>query len=389
MHDYIPYGKQYIDKDDIKAVIDVLESDYLTQGPKVTDFEKKICEYTGAKFCVAVSNGTAALHIAVKSLGIEVGMEGITSPITFVASSNCMLYNNLKPLFADIDSKTYCINPSKIEERITSNTKLIIPVHFAGHPCDMNKIQDIARKHDLYVIEDAAHAIGSKYSDGSKVGNCKYSDMTIFSFHPVKTMTTGEGGAITTNDPKLYKKLKLLVTHGITKEKSEFKNYTSEPIGPWYYEMQTVGFNYRITDLQCALGISQLKKVNSFIKKRREIVEKYNDAFNNINEIIVPYEDERFFSAYHLYVVQFKQLDRLTVFNELKKSNIGVNVHYIPVHFQPFYKENFDFKKGDHPIAEAYYKRAVTLPLFPRMKDSDVEYVIQTIYKILKKYNKT
>ncbi|MCD4676462.1 MAG: UDP-4-amino-4,6-dideoxy-N-acetyl-beta-L-altrosamine transaminase [Desulfobacula sp.] len=385
MVDFIPYGKQYIDNDDINAVVKVLESRFLTQGPIVTEFEEKICRYTGAKYCVAVSNGTAALHLAVKALEIEGQKEGITSPITFVASSNCLLYNNLKPCFADIDETTYCVKPSKIIEKITENTKIIIPVHFAGHPCDMEKVKEIAIDYNLYVIEDAAHAIGSKYSDGTKVGNCKFSDMTIFSFHPVKNITTGEGGAITTNSFNFYQKLKKLVTHGITKDKDEFQNVDGELIGPWYYEMQTLGFNYRITDIQCALGISQLNKLDGFIHQRRNIVKKYNEAFSISDELIVPQEQDNCFSAYHLYVLQFKTLNRLTVFNELLNENIGVNVHYIPVHLQPYYQENFGFKKGDFQIAEKYYSRVLTLPLFPKMSKNEIDKDIQSIYQILKK----
>jgi UDP-4-amino-4,6-dideoxy-N-acetyl-beta-L-altrosamine transaminase len=385
MHDFIPYGKQYIDEDDIQAVVSVLKSDFLTQGPVVTEFEKNICNYTGATFCVAVSNGTAALHIAVKALEIEEGMEGITSPITFVASSNCMIYSGLKPSFADIDEKTYCLDPSALKQNISPKTKVIIPVHFAGHPCDMMSIQAIANDHDLYIIEVAAHAIGSRYSDGTCVGNCKHSDMTIFSFHPVKTMTTGEGGAVTTNDPELYRRLKLLASHGITKQPQDFKRNSSGLVEPWYYEMHSAGYNYRITDIQCALGISQLKKLNGFIKKRREIVTKYNDAFEKINEVTTPYENKSCYSAYHLYVLQVKETDRLAVFNKLRNKNIGVNVHYIPVHLQPYYMENFGFQGDDFPISEKYYQRAISLPLFPTMKDDDIEYVIETVCEILQK----
>jgi len=379
MHDFIPYGRQYVDDDDIKAVVDVLKSDYLTQGPKVSEFENKICEYTGAKYCVAVSNGTAALHIAVKALDIRQGMKAITSPITFVASANCLLYNHMQPDFADIDAETYCISPQKIQRKISPSTRLIIPVHFAGHPCDMPEIREIAREHHCGIIEDAAHAIGSKYADGSRVGNCRYSDMTIFSFHPVKTLTSGEGGAITTNDPGLYDRLSLLRTHGITKEPSLFRQHDSDLVGPWYYEMQHLGFNYRITDLQCALGISQLKKIDHFIEKRREIVKKYNAAFEDIEAIIVPSEKQEYFSAFHLYVIQVKNVARIGLFNFLKDNNIGVNVHYIPVHLQPYYRDRLGFGTGDYPVSENYYNRAITLPLFPLMQEGDVDYVVHNV----------
>ena len=384
MPDFIPYGKQYIDKSDIIAVLDVLKSDYLTQGPKIKEFEDLICNYTGAKYCVAVSNGTAALHLAVKVLEILEGKEGITTPNTFVASANCMVYNNIKPIFADIDSKTYNINPDKIIEKINSKTKLIIPVHFAGQPCNMEKIRKIADENSLYIIEDASHAIGSRYKGGTKIGNCKYSDMTIFSFHPVKTITTGEGGAVTTNNEKLFNKLKLLRTHGITKD----ADLLIENPGPWYYEMQELGFNYRLTDIQAALGISQLNKLDKYIKRRREIVKKYNEAFKDIEWIKIPYEKEDVFSVFHLFVLQIDfdriKKNRKEVMIELKNKGIGTQVHYIPVHTQPYYKNKFGFKWGDYPIAEDYYKKALSIPLYPMMTDKDVEYVIDSIVKIRK-----
>ena len=280
----IGYGHQYIDDSDIEAVVKVLKSDYLTQGPSVTQFEKTICEITGAKYCVSVSNATAGLHIAVATLGLKEGDEGITTPNTFLASSNCMVYNNVKPVFADINPVSYNIDPAEIEKHITDKTKLLVPVHFAGLPCEMEKINSIAKKHNLHVIEDAAHAIGSQYADGSYVGNCKYSDMTVFSFHPVKTITTGEGGAVTTNDEKLYQKLLMLRSHGTTKD----ENLLTKNSGPWYYEMQSLGFNYRMTDMQAALGCSQLAKLDWFKKRRREIVAAYNNAFAGMKYLKTP-----------------------------------------------------------------------------------------------------
>jgi len=383
MNKFISYGKQWIDEEDKRAVLDVLESDFLTQGPKVEEFEQAICKYTGAKYCVAVSNGTAALHLAVACLDIKKGYEGITTPITFVASANCLIYNGLTPVFADIDEKTYNIDPEEIEKAITPKTKVIIPVDFAGQSADMKKIAEIAKKNKLYVIEDAAHAIGSTYKDGSKVGSCKYSTLTTFSFHPVKTITTGEGGAITTNNEKLYVKLLLLRSHGITKDPSAL----GKNPGPWYYEMQTLGFNYRMCDIQAALGVSQIKKLSSFKRRRREIVGRYNQAFKKLKNIITPYEEDGLKSAFHLYVlkIDFKAIgkSRVDVMHLLKEKNIGTQVHYIPVHTQPYYKEKFGTKEGDCPESENYYAEALSLPLFPKMTDFDIKYVIEKVKSIL------
>ena len=378
MKEFIGYGKQWIGQDDIDSVIEVLRSDYLTQGPAVEKFEKEICCYTGAKYCVAVSNATAALHIAVKALKINDEMEGITSPNTFVASSNCLIYNNLKPVFADIEQDSYNINPEEIKKKITEKTKILIPVHFAGRPCKMEQIQEIAIKNSIFMIEDASHAIGSDYSDGSKVGNCKYSDMTVFSFHPVKTMTTGEGGAITTNNKILYERLLLLRSHGITRD----ENKISKNPGPWYYEMQDLGFNYRITDIQAALGVSQLKKVDDFKKRRIEIINKYNVTLSGLDWLKIPQEDSGA-SCFHLYTVQidFTKIgkSRKEVMEGLRNKNIGTQVHYIPVHLQPYYKDNCGYKKGDFPVAEEYYSRTLSLPLYPMMSDEEVNYVIKQV----------
>jgi len=392
MNGFINYGKQWIDEEDIQAVVETLRSDFLTQGPKVKEFEEKLCEYTGTKYCVAVSNGTAALQLAVASLQIDKDKEGITSPNTFMASSNCMIYNGLKSVFADIDDKTYCIDPKKIKEKITENTRLIIPVHFAGQPCDMQQIYQIANSelrfisHKPFIIEDASHAIGSKYDDGTRVGNCKYSDITTLSFHPVKTITSGEGGAITTNNKELYKMLLLLRNHGITKDNSRFSVNHAKLGEPWYHEMQILGYNYRLSDIHSSLGISQLKKLDKFTKRRREIVKRYNEAFKNIEWLTTPYEKTDVYSAFHLYVLQF-DFDKLgksrkQVMEELKSNKIGTQVHYIPVHTQPYYKENFGYNWGDFPIAEHYYKKALSIPLYPRMTDVDVDYVIRSIIKL-------
>ena len=379
----IGYGHQYIDDSDIEAVVNVLKSDYLTQGPSVSAFEKKICEITGAKYCVSVSNATAGLHIAVAALELGEGAEGITTPNTFLASSNCMVYNNVKPVFADIDPVSYNIDPMEIEKHISAKTKLLIPVHFAGLPCDMEKINTIAKKHNLHIIEDAAHAIGSQYADGSYVGNCKYSDMTVFSFHPVKTITTGEGGAVTTNDEKFYQKLCMLRSHGVTKD----ENLLTKNPGPWYYEMQSQGFNYRMTDMQAALGVSQLNKLDFFKKRRREVIAMYNKAFADMRYLKTPYEPENVCSCFHLYVTQidFESLgkSRAQVMKELRDRGIGTQVHYIPVPTQPYYKKTFGYKDGDFPVAEKYYEQELSLPLYPGLSDDDVNTVIKAVKEVV------
>lgn len=375
----ISYGRQFIDDEDISAVVQALKSDFLTQGPAVRNFEQKICEITGAKYCVAVSNATAGLHIAVAALKPAEGEEGITSPNTFLASSNCLIYNNMKPVFADIDPETYNIDPNEIEKKISKKTKVVIPVHFAGLPCDMRRIKEIADKNNIFVIEDAAHAIGSRYFDGTPVGNCRYSDMTVFSFHPVKTITTGEGGAITTNNLEIYKSLQKLRSHGTTKDINEL---TINP-GPWYYEMQELGFNYRLTDMQAALGLSQLNKLERFKERRREIISKYNVEFQGIDWLKIPVEPKGLNSCFHLYVVQidFKKLglDRKAVMHKLLNQNVGTQVHYIPVHTQPYYREKFYYRIGDFPKVEAYYEKALSLPLFPAMNNDDIYMVIKAI----------
>lgn len=379
----IGYGHQFIDDADINAVLDVLKSDYLTQGPAVTRFEQEICRITGAKYCVAVSNATAGLHIAVAALELEEGTEGITTPNTFLASSNSMVYNGLRPVFADIDPVSYNINPKKIEEKISDKTGLVIPVHFAGLSCEMEKIGALARKHNLRIIEDAAHAIGSQYADGSFVGNCKYSDMTVFSFHPVKTVTTGEGGAVTTNDEVLYRRLQALRSHGVTKD----ENILTRNPGPWYYEMHTLGFNYRMTDMQAALGYSQLLKLPFFKKRRREIIAAYNSAFSGMEYLRTPTEPADVCSCFHLYVVQidFGLLgkSRAKVMQELRERGIGTQVHYIPVHTQPFYMKKFGYQEGDYPVAEKYYDQALSLPLYPGMSDDDINNVINAVKEVI------
>lgn len=379
---YLPYGRQYLDDDDIQSVVNVLRGDFLTTGPAVESFEKEIADYVGAKYAVAFANGTAALHGACFAAGISQGDEVITSPLTFAASANCILYQGGKPVFADIHPETYNINPSSIEELITSKTKAIIPVDFAGLPSDLDAISSIAQKYNLTVIEDAAHALGAQYK-GKLVGSI--SDMTMFSFHPVKLITTGEGGIITTNHEEYYLKLIQFRTHGITRESYQFTNNH----GPWYYEMKFLGYNYRITDIQAALGTSQLNKLESFIQKRRELAEAYILAFAEIDEIVCPREYYGAISSWHLYVIRL-DLNRLAggrkeIFEALLKENIGVNVHYIPVYYHPYYQE-LGYPKGLCTNAEKLYEEMITLPLFPAMSRQDLNDVIQAIKKVISHY---
>jgi len=380
MREFIPYGRQWIDEADKKTVEDVLKSDYLTQGPAIEQFENAIKSITHAKYCVAVSNATQGLHIATAALEIYKEAEGITTPITFVASSNCLITNNLVPVFADIDPRTYNISPEETEKKVTSKTKVIIPVDFAGQAVDIDAIKKIADKHHLYIIEDAAHAIGSNYADGNPVGCCHKSDMTVFSFHPVKTITSGEGGAITTNNEVLYKRLIKLRTIGITKDEKEI----SKNPGPWYYEMQLLGGNNRMTDIQAALGRSQLSRLAFFKQRRREIVNTYNKAFQNNQNIIIPYEEKNVDSCFHLYVLQidFDKIGkpRKQVMDELRQKGIGTQVHYIPVNSQPYYVKKYgEYRAKDYPAAESYYNKCLSIPLYPKMSDDDVNYVIQAI----------
>jgi len=377
---FIPYGHQWIDNKDIQEVVKVLKSDWVTQGPKIEEFEKAVAQYCGAKYGVAVSSGTAALHAAYSVAEISAGDEIITTPLTFAATANAIIYCGGKPVFADVQEDTLNIDPKEIEKKITKKTKAIAPVDFAGHPCDYQEIFKIAKKYKLLVIEDAAHSLGSKYR-GKKIGS--FSDMTILSFHPVKAITTGEGGMILTNNKNFYKKLKIFRHHGVVKKPK---------MGGWYYEIEDPGYNYRLTDFQCALGLSQLKKLDKFIKRRKEIVIKYNQAFENIKEIIVPTEKSYANVARHFYIIQLR-LDKLKtsrkkIFEQCQKNGLGVQVHYIPLHSQPFYRKKFDYKIGDFPITEKYYQRAITLPLFPKMLDRDIKRVIEIVKKILRKNSK-
>jgi len=375
---YIPYGRHYIDSDDIKEVTKVLRSDWITQGPKIEEFEEKLAHYCGAKYAVVVSSGTAALHIACLVAGIKPGEEVITTPVTFVASANCILYCGGKPVFADIQEDTANIDPEEIRKKITKKTKAIIPVHYAGQPCDLKEIQEIAKRHNLTVIEDAAHALGAEYK-GSKIGSCKYSDMTIFSFHPLKSITTGEGGAILTNSKEYYEKLIMFRQHGVTKDRTKFK-FNND--ANWYYEMHYLGYNYRLTDIQCALGLSQLRKLDKFIKRRRQIAQIYNKELSKLDGIELPVGKKGVKSARHLYTIRIKGNKRRKIFEALRKRGIGVHLHYIPVYLQPYYQQ-LGYRKGACPVAENYYNRAITLPLYPKMRDKDVKSVVRILSNTL------
>ena len=371
----LSYGRQWIGNDDIKAVLQVLKSDWLTQGPKVAEFEKALADYCGAKYAVVFSSGTAALHGAYFVLGAQKGDEIITTPLTFAATANAVVYCNATPVFADVLAHTLNIDPQQIEKKITPKTKAIAIVDFAGQPCDFDAIKRIAKNHNLIIVEDASHALGSEYKK-KKVG-C-LADLTVFSFHPVKNITTGEGGAVLTNKKEWYEKLKTFRHHGIVKK----------PLaGSWYYEIETLGYNYRLTDIQCALGLSQLKKIKKFIARRREIVKKYQEGFGDIPAITLIKEEHFAQSAWHIYPLQFDlaklKISRKEIFEKLAEQGIKCQVHYLPVHLHPFYQKNFGYKKGDFPIAERYYQQAITLPLFPKMTNQEVEYVIKAVKKII------
>ena len=415
----IPYGRQNITQQDIDLVVKVLQSDFLTQGSVVKEFENKFADYVNAKYAVAVSNGTAALHLCNLAIGTKRGDKVITSPITFAASANSVLYCGGEIDFVDIDPLTYLIDLDKLETKLANaplgSYKGIIPVDFAGYPVNVERLKQIADKYNLWIIEDACHAPGGYFvnNNNSKqyCGNGNYSDLQIFSFHPVKHIATGEGGMITTNNKKLYEKLLLLRTHGITKEADTFQNpleiacgeeptnsnnhtqksqsvksesvtlsgvegskLTAFPI--WYYEMQELGYNYRLSDINCALGVSQLDRAKEGVRIRNDIAKKYNNAFKNCTAIKTPFVDKNSYHAFHLYVIQIK--NRKGLYNYLRENNIFTQVHYIPVHLNPYYK-NLGWKKGDFPIAEEYYKNALSLPMFPTLTLNEQEFVIEKV----------
>lgn len=378
------YGRQWIEEDDVKAVADTLVSSYITCGPKVTEFEKELCDFTGAKYAVAVSNGTAALHCACIAAGIEPGDEVITTPMTFAASANCILYCGGIPVFADINPATYNIDPDSIREHITEKTKAVIAVDFTGQVVEVEKIKAICDKYNLIFIEDASHSIASKYK-GKPVGSL--ADITTFSFHPVKTITGGEGGAVLTNNKDIYRKLVLAHTHGITHDNNSMEENHNGEI--WYYEQISLGYNYRLTDFQAALLISQLNKIERFKKRRQEIVRKYNQAFDKMPEIIVQTEIPESDTCRHLYIIRLKlsklKCSRKEFFDAMSAENVQCQVHYIPVYWFPYYK-HLGYKKGLCPNAEKIYEGIMSIPLYPLLSDDDVNSVIKAVKKVINYY---
>lgn len=380
----ISYGKQYIDADDLQAVAAVLQSDFLTQGPLIETFEKAVADYCGSRYAVAVNSATSALHIACLAANLREGDVLWTSPNTFVASANCALYCGAEVDFVDIDDNTYNIDVDLLEEKLknaSKKPKIVIPVHFAGQSCQMEKIDSLAKQYDFTVIEDASHAIGAEYKD-KKIGSCQYSDMVVFSFHPVKIITTGEGGMILTNNKDTYDKLLLLRSHGITRA-PEFM--TNAAAGPWYYEQVDLGFNYRITDIQCALGLSQLQKIENFLARRRQLAKQYDSLLADL-PLHIPYQNPKTNSSWHLYVVRIDfskvKISKKEIFEKMRKHEVALNLHYIPVHTQPYYK-NKGFSYGDFPISEKYYEEVITLPLFYGLTDDEQKHVVAKLKEVL------
>lgn len=368
----IPYGFQCIDEEDKEEVMKVLSSDWLTTGPKVGEFENSLCRYVGCKHSIAVNSGTSALDIAVGALDLPEGSEVITTPFTFAATSNALLYNHLKPVFADIKKDARNIDPEDIRCKITPKTRAISYVDYAGHPCDIKEIKEIAEEYNLYLIEDACHALGASYY-GKKIGN--FADLTVFSFHPVKPITTGEGGAVVTNNSELAERTRLLHSHGI--DKSATERYG--PDADWAYDMKMLGRNYRMTDIQAALGISQMKKLDMFIERRQKIAELYNELLRDCEFVETPVTKEGMKHGWHIYTILLKNINRDKFFTYMRKSDIGVNVHYIPTYHFSYYRKHFDFDENDYPVTEDVFKRIVTLPIYPKMSDEDVELVVKTI----------
>ena len=376
----IPYGRQYITDEDIQVVVETLRSDYLTQGPKITEFEHAFAKYVGVEHAVAVNNATAGLHLAACALGIKPGDKVIVTPMTFAASANCVRYCGGEVVFCDIDKDTYLMDVVKLRQLLFENPKGtfkgIIPVDFAGYPQNLEELKEIADEYGLWILEDACHAPGGYFVDRSGerqyCGNGRFANAGVFSFHPVKHIATGEGGMVTTNDEELYKKLCLYRTHGITKDVA----LLHENHGGWYYEMQELGFNYRMTDFQAALGVSQLSRANTGLSRRQEIANRYDEAFQDIQGIKIPYRAANVYHAFHLYVIQVE--DRLGLYNYLRANKILAQVHYVPVHLQPYYRE-LGNKSGDCPVAEEYYKHCLSLPMYPTLTDEEQQYVIDSV----------
>jgi perosamine synthetase len=382
----ISYGKQNIDQSDIDCVIDILNGDWLTQGPAVERFETDLKNYFGAKHACVVSNGTAALHLTGLALGWQPGDVVITTPITFLATANCITYVGATLDIVDIDPVTYTIDPNLVEEKVKAyqskgkNVRAVIGVDYAGHPCDWKSLRSISDKYGLQLVNDNCHALGALYFNDKQYA-VKYADVVTQSYHPVKHITTGEGGAVLTNDPAIDKKLKLLRTHGITKDQNELEKND----GPWYYEMHEVGYNYRITDFQCALGSSQLKKLDQFVIKRHNIAQKYNEAFLDSDNLKIPKTHKSVDHAYHLYPLQIDfgklSLTKVEFFEKMKESGINLQVHYIPIHLQPYYKKNYGFNTGDFPISESFYRNEVSLPIYFDLSMENISIIINNILK--------
>ncbi len=381
----ISYGHQYISEEDIQAVVETLKSDYLTQGPKIGEFEKNFSEYLGCQYACMVSNGTAALHLCAMALGIKHGDKVITTPITFVASANGFRYQGAEIVFCDIDAKTYCLDLDKLEVILKASPKgtykAVVPVDFAGYPIDEERLRKLADEYGFAIVVDACHAPGGSYIDskGTKqmVGNCHYADLTCFSFHPVKHIATGEGGAVTTNRKDLYEKVALYRTHGITKN----PDLLTQNDGGWYYEMQELGYNYRITEIQAALGISQLKRLDWSIQRRNEIAKKYDEAFAG-TEVKTPYRAENITHAFHLYIIQVEPAKRKGLYDYLRANNIFSQVLYIPAHTMPYYRQ-FGWKHGDMPLAEDYYSQCLALPMFPTLTEEEQTWVIEKVKEFM------
>ncbi len=382
------YSKQTIDDEDVQAVLSVLQSDWLTQGPSVQEFEQHLAEKFGSRRVTAVCNGTAALHLMGLALGWKPGDIVITSPLTFLASANCILYAGATPDFVDIDPHTYTIDVDRLETRVKEHqaqgrtVKAVVAVDYAGHPCDWKALHQLAQRYEFQLVDDAAHSMGARY-EGDSIGSSRFADCTMFSFHPVKHVTTGEGGAILTNSLEIDESVKRLRTHGVTKDESRLQRND----GPWYYEMQELGFNYRITDLQCALGVSQLKKLERFVEKRQAIAQYYDAAFESDDRMTVPQVASNVSHVYHLYPLRI-HFERLSIskqdlFRKLREKRISCQVHYIPVHFQPYYQQQFGFREGDYPIAERIYRQEVSIPVYPQLESEDLDYISTTIRRVL------
>lgn len=384
----IPYGRQQISQDDIDAVVAVLQSDFLTQGPQVPAFELALQQATGAQYALAVNSATSALHIACMALGLGAGDRLWTTPITFVASANCARYCGADVDFVDIDPVTYNLCPQQLEQKLKQAQqngtlpKIVVPVHLCGYPCDMAAIYALSQEYGFHIIEDASHAIGGQYH-GKPIGNCRYSDITIFSFHPVKIVTTAEGGAALTNCPELAERMALLRSHGITREPSKMQG---ESHGSWYYQQIDLGYNYRMTELQAALGVSQMTRLDEFVTRRHQLAQRYHAALHDLPLTLPLFSQQDAYSALHLYVIRLQRAKlnktRRDIFDALRNAGVGVNIHYIPVHTQPYY-QNLGFNVGEYPIAEAYYEDAISLPMFAAMTDQQQDTVIEVLRTIL------